>query len=75
MPVMDGLEATRLIRKFEETGVVRNTQEQSVAEASVSSSATVCDGASEEQYSGTDPILRPSLRRKTPIIAVSAAMK
>ncbi|CAM6126831.1 unnamed protein product [Calypogeia fissa] len=70
MPVMDGLEATRLIRKFEETGVVRNMQEP-VAEQNMSS-VTEPNAVLQGQDSGADPILRLCGRRKTPIIALTA---
>jgi hypothetical protein len=69
MPVMDGLEATRLIRKFEESGVVRNKEEQPAVESGSAAPGPVGE-IPQAPNAAAEPILRPTGKRKTPIIAV-----
>ncbi|KAL3685441.1 hypothetical protein R1sor_003463 [Riccia sorocarpa] len=73
MPVMDGLEATRLIRRFEETGQWLYSEEKCEAERSGLSSISGDLSASRKtQKSETASMLVASTRRRTPIIAMTA---
>lgn len=58
MPVMDGLQATRLIRSFEETGNWGAAIEAGIEEPSTSGSSV-----NEDNSSGS--------RKRVPIVAVS----
>ncbi|KAG6553889.1 hypothetical protein Mapa_004806 [Marchantia paleacea] len=71
MPVMDGLEATRLIRRFEDTGQWLYSEEQGESERSGSSSSST-DNSVVSQKSETAGMLIASPRQRTPIIAMTA---
>ncbi|KAL2653539.1 hypothetical protein R1flu_021667 [Riccia fluitans] len=73
MPVMDGLEATRLIRRFEETGQWLYSEEKGEAEGSgFCSSSNDIFASEKKKESETADMLVASTRRRTPIIAMTA---